>query len=419
MERAGAPLDRTEDGRFRLSLEAAHTRARIARVGGDGAGRAIHQTLIRAVRAAPHISFLENAALGDLLVRDRGVMGASFERFGARLVVHADATILATGGVGGLFSVTTNPPNLVGAGIAAAAAAGAVLRDMEFQQFHPTALDVGRDPAPLATEALRGAGATLIDRAGRRLMTGLHDAMELAPRDVVARGVFASIQAGRGAFLDARAAVGDAFPERFPAVFQAAMAAGVDPRAAPMPVAPAMHYLMGGIAAGMNGRTSLEGLWAVGECAATGLHGANRLASNSLTEGLVMGTRAGKDARDRPPAPKRVGPVAAPAPRRRIDPRERAALRRLMSAHLGVVRHGRDIAGALAALVPQTREPHARTAARLIAAAALLREESRGGHHREDHPGDRAAFAVSRTITLEDADALSRGAGGGDAVVAA
>src|SRR5262249_52510770 len=208
---------------------------------------------------------------------------------------RARAVVLASGGIGHLYAVTTNPREAYGSGLAIAARAGAVLAGTEFVQFHPTAIAVGSDPAPLASEAIRGEGAILVNRAGGRFMQAVHPQGELAPRDIVARGVFAEIAAGRGAFLDARAAVGARFPDRFPTVYASCVKAGIDPVHEPIPVAPAAHYHMGGVVPDARGRTSLACLWAAGEVAATGVHGANRLASNSLLEALVFAARVAED----------------------------------------------------------------------------------------------------------------------------
>ncbi|RYF90534.1 MAG: L-aspartate oxidase, partial [Caulobacteraceae bacterium] len=295
----GAPFDRTPDGGFSQGLEAAHGRARIAKVGGDGAGRAIHNAVIAAVLAAPHIEVRTGLRARSLLQDAAGrVRGALVEAgAGALTEIVAAATLLATGGLGGLYAVTTTPREVRGEGLGLAALAGAVIADPEFVQFHPTALDVGADPAPLATEALRGEGAILRNADGRAFMKSYHPDAELAPRDVVARAIQSELAAGHGAFLDATAAIGQAFPHEFPAVFAAAQAAGLDPRVQPMPVAPACHYHMGGVATDLNGATSLPGLLAAGECASTGVHGANRLASNSLLEAAVFGARAGAQLR--------------------------------------------------------------------------------------------------------------------------
>jgi L-aspartate oxidase len=385
----GAPFDRRPDGGFVQSLEAAHGRARVARVGGDGAGAAIMQAVIAAARAAPSIEVREGCRVRSLLTDAVGrVRGALAEGpAGALVEIVAPATVLATGGLGGLYAVTTTPREVRGEGLALAALAGATIADPEFVQFHPTAMDIGGDPAPLATEALRGEGATLVNADGAPFMARYHPAAELAPRDVVARAIAAERRAGRGAFLDAREAIGEAFPHEFPAVFAAAMAAGLDPRRQPVPVAPAVHYHMGGIETDLAGRTSLPGLWAAGECAATGAHGANRLASNSLLEAAVFGARAGKAAAATAADPGTAPLPAEPAPN--LPDAAMQSLRHSMSRDAGVVR---DAAGLtrLVAEIGALEATHGRAlplvTARLVAEGALARRESRGAHFRTDYP---------------------------------
>ncbi|WP_374597353.1 L-aspartate oxidase [Brevundimonas sp.] len=383
----GAPFDRDADGDFAVSLEAAHSKARVARVGGDGAGRAILSALVTSVRAAPHVTVWEDGRLRGLIQDATGrVRGALIERAGGRLIeVLAPDVVLATGGAGGLFARTTTPATLLGEGLALAWRAGAEIVDPEFVQFHPTAMDVGLDPMPLATEALRGEGARLIDRSGAFLLGPETDA-DLKPRDIVARAVHLAVVAGRGAFLDASTAVGDHFPTAFPAVFAACMRAGIDPRVSPIPVAPAAHYHMGGIAAGPDGHTSLAGLYAVGECASTGVHGANRLASNSLLEAASFGRRTGRAA-----AAESLhdGPVTVPSAPVDLPAEALARLRATMSDDVGVVRDETGLTRALAIMADlETGTPDALPllTARLIAASALARHESRGGHYRSDYP---------------------------------
>ena len=384
----GAPFDRDADGGFAVSLEAAHSQARVARVGGDGAGRAILSALVTAVRAAPHIEVWEDGRLRGLIQDASGrVCGALIERANSSRLfeVLAPAVVLATGGAGGLYAQTTTPAALLGEGMALAWQAGADILDPEFVQFHPTAIDVGLDPMPLATEALRGEGARLIDKDGRFLLGEAADA-DLQPRDVVARAVHAARAAGRGAFLDARTAIGEEFPDAFPAVFAACMRAGLDPRETPIPVAAAAHYHMGGIAAGPDGRTTLAGLFAVGECAATGVHGANRLASNSLLEAAAFGRRTGRAAAAERGDRDAVRPHT-PAPD--LADVDLQRLRAAMSADVGVVRDAAGLTRALAVMtrLEQTAGPALPlVAARLIVEAALGRRESRGGHFRSDFP---------------------------------
>ena len=385
----GAPFDRRADGGFAQSLEAAHGRPRVARVGGDGAGRAIMAAVIAAVRAAPGIEVREGVRVRRLLTDRAGrVRGALTEDADGRLIeIVAPATVLATGGLGGLYAVTTTPRALKGEGLALAALAGARIADAEFVQFHPTAMALAADPAPLATEALRGEGAKLVNADGRPFMARYHPAAELAPRDVVARAIASEQRAGRGAFLDARDAVGGAFPHEFPAVFAAAMAAGLDPRAEPIPVAPAAHYHMGGIETDTDGRTTLAGLFAAGECAATGAHGANRLASNSLLEAAVFGARAGRA------VAAVVDPGTAPLaaePTPDLPDAALETLRAAMSRDAGVVRDAPGLRRLLAEIAG-LEAAHGRApplvAARLVAEGALARRESRGAHFRTDYPG--------------------------------
>lgn len=388
----GARFDRNEDGVIALGREAGHSEHRIVHAFGDATGRELMRTLRTAIRAAVGIEVIEHVTVIDLLLSDDGVAGVvAIDRHGERLACLAPSTVLATGGIGRLYARTTNPAEVTGDGIAMAARAGAQLADLEFVQFHPTALASGLDPMPLLTEALRGAGAVLVDSEGHRYMSAIHPDAELAPRDVVARANFRQQQEGRGAFLDATH-LGDEFPHRFPTVFGYARAAGIDPRIEVMPVSPAEHYYMGGIGTDELGRSSMPGLWAVGECSSSGLHGANRLASNSLLEGLVMGSRAADSIQRSVPIDD--GGAASPtgAWKARPEPSQIAAeIRELMWAHVGVERTGAGLTEAAEqiAALPDDETIDGRNASKLgllIAQAALARTESRGGHYRLDHP---------------------------------
>jgi L-aspartate oxidase len=404
----GAPFDRRADGAFVQSLEAAHSRPRVARVGGDGAGAAIMGAVIAAARGAEHVQILEDTAALALLRDASGrIGGALVRRGGALMEITAAATILATGGLGGLYAVTTDPVAVRGEGLALAALVGAEILDPEFVQFHPTALDVGLDPAPLATEALRGEGARLINADGRPFMADYDPAKELAARDIVARAIESERRAGRGAFLDARPPLIGDMAHEFPAVFAACQAAGIDPRRQPIPVLPATHYHMGGVATDLHGATSLAGLYAAGECAAAGVHGANRLASNSLLEAAVFGARAGQAARDAISGAGRIAP-AAPAPN--LPGRVLTELRRRMTAQAGVVRDAEGL-GALLAWITAAEAAHGPAlpliAARLVAGGALGRRESRGAHFRADYPAAEAG-AVHTRVTLTGGERLTR-----------
>lgn len=412
----GVPFDRDLEGKLMLSREAAHSAQRIVRVQGDRAGAAIMAALVAAVRRTESIRVLEGLILDDFLTDGRYLSGihARSATGGKAVTLPARAVVLASGGAGGLFAVTTNPREAKAQGLAAAARAGAIIADAEFVQFHPTALDVGRDPAPLATEALRGEGATLVNRKGERFMPAIHPSAELAPRDVVARGVFAEIQAGRGAFLDARKI--EKFSERFPTVFAACNAANIEPTKQPIPIAPAAHYHMGGVLTDANGRTSLDGLWAAGEVASTGAHGANRLASNSLLEAVVFGARIAKDIGGLIPQPQVHGWPKSSTPKIPEQPEsggDEKKLRELMSEHVGVIRNGAGLALALAeiaALEARSKSAVVRgmaTSALMIAAAAYARTESRGGHFRSDFPNADPALARRSFFTLHEARAVA------------
>ncbi len=426
----GTHFDQEPDGHLSLGREAAHSRRRILHANGDATGAEIVRTLVRAVERAPEIEVVEEAFAVDLVLEGGKVAGLlAVHRDGRRVLHLAPAVVLATGGLGRLYSHTTNPVEATADGLAMAFRAGARVADVEFVQFHPTALATGSDPMPLLTEALRGEGAVLLDEVGARFMVAEHALAELAPRDVVARAIFRRLAAGGKVFLDATAAVGERFPERFPTVFASCQVHGLDPRMAPIPVAPAAHYHMGGILVDARGRSSLAGLWACGEVAATGAHGANRLASNSLLEALVFGARVAEDLWSVPSVrgPRRLDGVALPAWESpavgrdsiRVEVEEEgtagaeatiAAVRRLAWEKMGVVRDGGGLASALVELdrmsgsgaaevdrgdagrasMAQARlRGEARNllcAARLVATAALARRESRGGHFRLDFP---------------------------------
>ncbi|MFD1626074.1 L-aspartate oxidase [Azospirillum griseum] len=429
----GLPFDRDASGAALLGREAAHGAARIVHAGGDATGRTLVLALADRLRATPSVRVEANAFAVDLVMRGNRVCGVLAMHADGWVLHRAPRVILATGGVGAAFARTTNPAEATGDGLALAARAGAALADLEFVQFHPTALDVEADPRPLLTEALRGAGATLRNRAEERFMRTEHPLAELAPRDVVARAIGARIKAGERVFLDLRPALA-AKPEGFPTVLAICARHGLDPFAEPVPVAPAAHYHMGGVVTDPDGRTSLDGLWACGEVACTGVHGANRLASNSLLEALVFGGRVARDVAARPLAP--LPPFALPTPPAVAAEVGGALLdaltaesRRVLYEGAGLVRDGlgllaaRRKLGRLAAALDTLRgDPtdgaptptavrrwgEARNrllVGRLIVQAALAREESRGAHCRTDHPLANPALAQPlsrRTHTLTD-----------------
>jgi L-aspartate oxidase len=406
----GAAFDRTDAGELALGREAAHQRRRIVKAGGDATGHEILKTLIETLVTHPSIRIVEDVMADDLILDDGEVCGVYGHRHGRAetIAFHSRAIVLATGGMGRLYRYTTNPVEATGDGIAMAARAGATLADMEFVQFHPTALAIGRDPMPLVTEAVRGEGATLVNDLGERFMLDVHADAELAPRDVVARAIFEQQQRGRTVGLDARSAIGARFPQAFPTVFRFCMEAGIDPRVQNIPVTPAAHYHMGGIAVDEWGRTSLPHLWACGETSATGVHGANRLASNSLLEALVYGSRVALDIErgHRKTTPSRTeSPVSrdcrAAASIDTTSAQALSDLRNLMYANVGLVRTGAGLREALARIGELEASPAATggelrnllVVGQLIAEAALARRESRGSHYRSDYPQTDEAFA--------------------------
>ncbi|MEO1151188.1 MAG: L-aspartate oxidase [Pseudomonadota bacterium] len=399
----GVPFDRKADGTLKMGREAAHSHARILHATGDQAGAAIMEALVTAAQKADHITILERVVAEDLLTDDDGrVAGALIydvarER---RTLMTASRTVLATGGLGGLYAVTTNPVRAQGHGLAFALRAGAVIRDPEFVQFHPTAINLEKDPAPLATEAIRGDGAVLINTDGKRFTLDHHRDGELAPRDIVARAVEAEITAGRGAFLDARAAIGEDFAAKFPTVNASCLDAGINPATDPIPVAPACHYHMGGVKTSLDGRSSVPGLWAVGEVASTGIHGANRLASNSLLEAVVFGARTARDILSYDAEP--LQDVAAPEdrmalPSKPADPALLQEMRESMARGAALLR-SRDSLKATRMVIERLGETaiaddrltsgllSTLITARMIVDGAIMREESRGAHFRTDFP---------------------------------
>ncbi len=397
----GARFDRTADGALKLGLEAAHSRRRIVHAQGDGTGREVLRTLIEAARRTPAINILEGLEARRLLQdADGAVTGVlAADAAGRPVPLRSGAVVLATGGLGGLYAHTTNPAGALGRGLAMAARAGARLADMEFVQFHPTALDVGLDPMPLVSEAVRGEGAWLVNDLGERFMAAYAHA-ELEPRDVVARAVWAELTAGRRVFLDARRALGERFASAFPTIHAACRAAGIDPACEPIPIRPAAHYHMGGVAVDAAGRSDIEGLWVCGEAACTGLHGANRLASNSLLEAAVCGEAVAQDIAGRASRP--VHDIASPA----LPPLARANhVRALLDRHAGVLRDAAGLRKASDALIPLAQgagpEADAALVGLFIVQGALAREESRGAHARTDFP-DRAAEARSSYLTLAE-----------------
>ncbi|MFF3177866.1 L-aspartate oxidase [Streptomyces sp. NPDC057900] len=414
----GAHFDTADDGTIALGREGGHHRRRIAHAGGDATGAEISRALVEAVREAA-LHTVENALVLDLLTDAEGrtagvtlhVMGeGQHDGVGA---VHAPAVILATGGMGQVFSATTNPPVATGDGVALALRAGAEVSDLEFVQFHPTVLFLGsgaEGQQPLVSEAVRGEGAHLVDAHGTRFMLGQHELAELAPRDIVAKAITRQMQlhGTEHMYLDARHFGAEMWERHFPTILAACRAHGIDPVTEPIPVAPAAHHASGGVRTDLRGRTTVPGLYACGEVACTGVHGANRLASNSLLEGLVFAERIAADiVADRPRAGAEAV-VNGPAPSPLLPPEARSTIQRIMTRGAGVVRSADSLARAAEELEdlhrsaflkagsaePKDAEPGVEAwevtnlllVSRVLVAAARQREETRGCHWREDRP---------------------------------
>ncbi|MDW3178060.1 MAG: L-aspartate oxidase [Acidimicrobiia bacterium] len=397
----GATFDMHDD-RLQLGREAGHSLHRIVHANGDATGAEVVRALTRAVAERPDIEVLENTFAIDAIVQNDRVVGLiTIDANGASALV-AQAVVLATGGIGSVYSATTNPAGATGDGLALAWRAGAQIRDCEFVQFHPTALANGRDPLPLLTEALRGAGGRLVNGRGERFMTGIHDDAELAPRDVVARAIWSQLRID-SVFLDVRHI--PAVADRFPTAAASASAVGLDIVEDLLPVTPAQHYFMGGVVVDESGRSTVPGLYAAGEVTSSGLHGANRLASNSLIEGLVFGRSISESIRNddlrrsHDFAPSARSYDFAPSARSHDFapsapmPEAVAELRELMWLHGGIMRAGdglrtaRDeIVRLRPALAVHPESDNLAVVAALIVDAALARRESRGAHQRVDYP---------------------------------
>ena len=417
----GAVFDRTGDGSaaaLALAREGGHSLSRVVHAGGDATGAEIERALVAAVHALDLVAVHERCFAVDLVVEGGRCVGVrALDAARAPIEVRSRNTIVATGGAGQLFAVTTNPVVSTGDGIALALRAGAAVADVEFMQFHPTALHDPSMPRPLLSEALRGDGAVLRDEHGFAFMADEHPLGDLAPRDVVARAITRRL-VGRDLdhlWLDATSITD--FPTRFPTIWRSTRSVGLDPRREWLPVAPAAHYLCGGVAADLDGATTLPGLWSCGEAACSGVHGANRLASNSLLDGLVFAPRAvdaileGKDAAQATGVLRGLRDVDAGAAGETVGPPGRAEpitlveLQQLMTSGAGVLRDGSSLLAVLDRMPAEVSadDPAGYELRNLVtvgtgmAAAALAREESRGTHTRLDHP-DRSAALLGRFV---------------------
>jgi len=380
----GAGFDRNPDGTYRLGLEGAHSRRRIVHAQGDRTGAELLRTVVDAARTLPSVSLWDHSPARRILVEDGRVAGVLVDTPDGPVELRTDTVVLATGGIGGLFSFTTNPLSSQGQGLALAFRAGAVLRDMEMVQFHPTALDIDIDPMPLVSEDVRGEGAILVNENGQWVLRN-----PLSARDVVSRAEWAQLQDGHRVFLDARTEPGARFAELFPSIHATAVAAGLDPEHDLLPVRPAAHYHMGGVMVDAHGESTVPGLYAAGEVASTGLHGANRLASNSLLEAVVCGRQIAQHLKQSTSRGRSSAPPAArtwsdtPTPRG-PDPVIQQ-IREVVTHSAGVLRDEAGLHTGLDLLRPHL-DLDAGLVGFLVAWSALQRTESRGAHTRTDFP---------------------------------
>ncbi|MCM3762658.1 L-aspartate oxidase [Alkalihalobacillus oceani] len=412
LEELGVEFDRDQHGRLKLGMEGAHSHRRIVHAEGDQTGRAITAALIRQVHH--RLQVLEQTMVQSLLLTDAGVAGVETDRG----TVRARATILATGGAGQLYRYTSNVPEATGDGLALAYRAGARLIDMEFVQFHPTLLVRDQQTYGLISEAVRGEGAFLVNRNGERLMAW-HPLKDLAPRDVVSRSIEQALQCEEAIFLDCRAV--ENFAQRFPGLMKRCQQAQIDENQPLLPVAPGAHFFSGGIETNAIGQTSLPGLYAIGEVACTGVHGANRLASNSLLEGLVFAEQVATYLRDVPLFDGGESPLEEERPVAGGCPPTKAAIQSKMTAYVGM---NRDESGLqemkrwlepymMGALYPRGSTSHEELERRnmvlvawMITEAALLRKESRGGHYRSDHPEKDEREWAGTTVAISQVEGI-------------
>jgi L-aspartate oxidase len=400
----GAGFDRHPDGTYRLGLEGAHSRRRIVHALGDRTGAELLRTVVDAARTLPSVSLWDHSPARRILVEDGRVAGVLVDTPDGPVELRTDTVVLATGGIGGLFSFTTNPLSSQGQGLALAFRAGAVLRDIEMVQFHPTALDIDIDPMPLVSEAVRGEGAILVNEKGQWVLRN-----PLSARDIVSRAEWAQLQDGHRVFLDARTEPGERFAELFPSINATAIAAGLDPAHDLLPVRPAAHYHMGGVLVDDRGESTVPGLFAAGEVASTGLHGANRLASNSLLEAVACGRQVAQHLKQ---SNSRRASSAPPAARNwSVTPTLRGPdpviqkIRDVVTQSVGVLRDEADLNIGIDLLRPHL-DLDAGLVGFLMAWSALQRTESRGAHTRTDFP-QTATHAHHTLVSEHDLAAVS------------
>ncbi len=409
----GVPFDKGSNNKLLLKKEAAHGINRIVSVNGDMTGKAIMKTLSETVKKSNHIDVIENFNAVELLKDQDGIFGVVIQsnldnKKEQRL--YSRNIIIATGGIGQLYEVTTNAVEAKGDGIAIAARIGADLSDLEFVQFHPTAFNIGIDPAPLATEALRGDGAKIINENEERFLLRSHPEAELAPRDIVARAIYNEIKSGHKVFLDCRGVLGKSMKETFPTVYNFCKKNNIDPEKKPIPIAPAAHYHMGGITTDANGKTNIAGLWACGETASTGVHGANRLASNSLLEAIVFASIIAKNIKSLPSKNLIIkNNKFSQSNVVEINSKDLKILKSIMTNKVGVERNGKELNEAFndVSILNQKYKKinqinNTIITSLLIIKSAINRKEHRGSHYRSDFPKTNPLLKNRSKITIKD-----------------
>lgn len=406
----GVPFDKDTNNELILRKEAAHQHNRIVSVRGDMTGKKIMETLTQIVKKSDHIRVIEGYNATELHQIDGKIQGISIQKENKVELINSNCVVLATGGIGQLYKITTNSKEALGDGVGMAARAGAVLSDMEFVQFHPTAFDIGIDPAPLATEALRGEGALIVNAKDERFIYNSHKDGELAPRDIVARSIFQEQQKGQKVFLDCRGDLGNRMINDFPTVYQLCRNSGINPSEDKIPISPAAHYHMGGILTDENGKTNIEGLYACGENACSGVHGANRLASNSLLEAIVFGDIISKDIKENmnksiPNKEVRIDITKSKS----LSILKLQELRSIMTEFVGVERDQEGLEKAYSMVKDIYTEytkngflNNSLITSLLIIQSALTRKEHRGSHYRKDFPKLNKKLNSRSFITYND-----------------
>jgi len=406
----GVPFDKDANNELILRKEAAHQHNRIVSVRGDMTGKKIMETLTQIVKKSDHIRVIEGYNATELHQIDGKIQGISIQKENKVELINSNCVVLATGGIGQLYKITTNSKEALGDGVGMAARAGAVLSDMEFVQFHPTAFDIGIDPAPLATEALRGEGALIVNTKDERFIFNSHKDGELAPRDIVSRSIFQEQQKGQKVFLDCRGDLGNRMINDFPTVYQLCRNSGINPSEDKIPISPAAHYHMGGILTDENGKTNIEGLYACGENACSGVHGANRLASNSLLEAIVFGDIISKDIKENINKSMVYKEVSIDITKSKSLSRLKLQeLRSIMTEFVGVERDQEGLEKAYSRVKDIYTEytmngflNNSLITSLLIIQSALTRKEHRGSHYRKDFPKLNKKLNSRSFITYND-----------------